>query len=55
MRRFVSKLGRFNYTIHNLIAHPIMELLHLIGLTDLGNKIHDCTLPLQEDVKTNEA
>lgn len=47
MRKFVSKLGRFNYTIHNLIAHPLMEIFHLIGLSDLGDKIHDATLPLQ--------
>ena len=47
MRRFVSKLGPFNYTIHNLIAHPIMEVLHLVGLSELGNKLHDATLPLQ--------
>jgi len=49
MRSFVSKLGRFNYTIHNLIAHPLMELLHLVGLTELGNKVHDATLPLRND------
>lgn len=36
---------KFEYTIHNLIAHPLMEILHLIGLTKLGNKIHDNTLP----------
>lgn len=49
MRSFVSKMGRFNYTIHNLIAHPLMEILHLVGLTELGNKVHDATLPLQHD------
>ena len=37
--------GRFNYTIHNLVAHPLMEILHLLGQTELGNKIHDATLP----------
>ena len=47
MRKFVSKLGRFNYTIHNLIAHPLMEILHLVGLTEWGDKVHDATLPLQ--------
>ena len=46
MRKFVSKLGFFKYTIHNLVAHPIMEILHLIGLSSLGDKIHDNTLPL---------
>ena len=49
MRSFVSKLGRFNYTIHNLIAHPLMEILHLVGLTEWGDKVHDATLPLQHD------
>ena len=49
MRKFVSKLGRFNYTIHNLIAHPLMEILHLVGLTEWGDKVHDATLPLRHD------
>lgn len=49
MRKFVSKLGPFNYTIHNLIAHPVMEVLHLIGLGKWGDKIHDATLPLQRE------
>ena len=35
----------FKYTLHNLIAHPVMEILHLLGFTELGNKIHDMTLP----------
>tara|TARA_B100000674_G_scaffold471701_1_gene460774 strand:+ start:622 stop:768 length:147 start_codon:yes stop_codon:yes gene_type:complete len=35
----------FSYTIHNIIAHPLMEILHLIGFTELGDKIHDATLP----------
>lgn len=47
MRSFVSRLGRFSYTIHNLVAHPLMEIFHLIGFTELGNKIHDATLPLE--------
>lgn len=41
--------SKFNYTIHNLIAHPLMEILHLIGFTELGNKIHDMTLPSERD------
>ena len=49
MNKFFSKLGRFNYTVHNLIAHPIMEVMHLVGLTELGNKIHDLTLPEDHD------
>ena len=55
MRKFVSKLGRFNYTIHNLIAHPMMEVLHLVGLTELGDRVHDATLPLQHEEDHNNA
>lgn len=40
-----NKLGYFKYSIHNLIAHPLMEILHLIGLTEWGDKVHDWTLP----------
>ena len=39
------KKSRFEYTIHNMVAHPLMELLHLVGFTDLGNRLHDATLP----------
>ena len=37
--------NKFDYTIHNLIAHPLMEIFHLLGMTEIGNKIHDYTLP----------
>ena len=39
------KKNKFAYTVHNLIAHPLMEILHLLGMTEIGNKIHDYTLP----------
>ena len=39
------KKNKFAYTIHNLIAHPLMEILHLIGMSELGDKVHDMTLP----------
>ena len=50
MRSFVSKLGRFNFTIHNVIAHPLMEVLHLVGLTEWGDKVHDATYPIRDEV-----
>lgn len=49
MRSFVSRLGRFSYTIHNVIAHPLMEILHLVGLSQWGDKVHDATLPIREE------
>lgn len=48
MRKIVTKLGRFNYTIHNVVAHPLSEVFHQIGFTKLGDKIHDITLPIEE-------
>jgi hypothetical protein len=38
----------FRWTIHNLIAHPLSELVHLVGFTELGNRIHDATIPTHE-------
>ena len=46
MNKRLSKLGRFSWTLHNVVAHPIQEILYLIGYEDLGNKIHDMTIPV---------
>lgn len=46
IKNIITKLpGKYQYSAHNLIAHPLMELAHLCGYTELGNKIHDATLP----------
>lgn len=43
--------------MHNLIAHPLSEILHwtseIFGgeAYDLGNRIHDATLPIHEPGK----
>ena len=42
--------SKYSYTFHNIIAHPLMEILHLLGLTKLGDKIHDSTLPKEESL-----
>lgn len=36
---------RFKWTIHNLIAHPISEILYQIGFENFSNLIHDITIP----------
>jgi hypothetical protein len=36
---------RFQWTAHNLIAHPLSEILFQIGLVDWSNRIHDWTIP----------
>jgi len=49
MNSFLSKLGPFKWTLHNLIAHPLGELIFLFSLgrlEALSNKIHDATVPV---------
>jgi hypothetical protein len=36
------------WTVHNIIAHPLSELLYLCGLTRLSHWIHDVTIPTHE-------
>lgn len=49
MGRLSQKLGklpeRFRWTLHNLVAHPISEVLYQIGLKKLSDEIHDRTIP----------
>ena len=46
----------FEYTVHNILAHPLMELLHLFGFTKIGNALHDYTLPkTEQEEKTNDS
>lgn len=39
---------RFRWTLHNLVAHPVSELLYQAGFEDLGNQLHDITVPEHE-------
>lgn len=52
MGRLNKKLGklpeRFQWTLHNLIAHPVSEVLYQAGLQKLSDKIHDRTVPEHE-------
>jgi len=37
--------SRFQWTIHNLVAHPLSELVYQFGLENISNYIHDITIP----------
>jgi hypothetical protein len=39
---------RFRWTPHNLIAHPLSEILFQLGFEDAGNRLHDWTIPAHE-------
>jgi len=39
------KYERYAWSVHNLIGHPLMQIFSWLGLTSLGLKIHDATVP----------
>ena len=46
LRRLIDRLPvRFKWTIHNLVAHPLSELVYQIGFEQASNQIHDATVP----------
>jgi len=52
-QKFLGKLGPFKWTVHNLIAHPLSEFIHITGLCtspaeNLSNWVHDITVPEHE-------
>ena len=54
MKRF-KFTKRFKYTLHNMVGHPLMELLYILGLESAASWVHDATLPQgwQEDYVAN--
>lgn len=51
VRRFLQRLYR-NWPVHNLIAHPLSEIVHWLAAWCCGHRIsgwiHDVTVPLHE-------
>lgn len=39
---------RFHWTVHNVVAHPLSEILFQFGLVRLGDWLHDVTVPEHE-------
>jgi len=49
MSKILSRLPeRFQWTVHNLIAHPLSEIAYQCGLLELDAWIHDSTIPEHE-------
>ncbi len=44
----MSKLYK-NWAMHNLVGHPLMEILNWFGLNRWARRVHDSTLPLERD------
>jgi len=46
VKSIISRLPtRFRWTIHNVIAHPLSEVLFQLGYEAAGNALHDATVP----------
>lgn len=37
--------ARRTWMLHNLVGHPLMQLLAMLGRHDLAFKVHDATVP----------
>ena len=37
--------SRWRWTLHNLVAHPLSELLFQVGAERAANAVHDATIP----------
>ncbi len=36
---------RWRWTVHNLVAHPLSEVLYQVGLRRWSDLVHDSTVP----------
>jgi len=34
-----------NWPMHNIVAHPLMQVFNWLGMNGLATKVHDATLP----------
>ncbi len=46
-----KRFPAFWWGIHNLIAHPVSEILYWFGLERAGSYLHDETIPEHEEGK----
>ena len=46
MGGLLGRLGRFRWSLHNLVGHPLMEVLSQAGLHRWAERVHDLTVPV---------
>lgn len=55
MKNIINKLpDRFKWTIHNIIGHPLSEIVFQLGMKKVSDKIHDITAPSVEEDNESE-
>ena len=40
-----SAEGSLDWAVHNLVGHPLMQILTWLGKPELGVRVHDATTP----------
>ena len=51
MKKLLAKLPKkYRWSLHNLVAHPLSEILWQVGFKKLSDKVHDSTVPDDGDV-----
>lgn len=46
---------RWRWTAHNLVAHPLSEVLFQVGLRRWSDLVHDATVPATDPAPATEA
>ena len=55
LSHFLARLPeRFQWPLHNLVAHPAMEILFQLGFTELSELVHDATTPYRIPLRQEE-
>lgn len=45
MKQLNFKVIYKNWWVHNIVAHPLMQILGALGFVGIGDSLHDATLP----------
>lgn len=48
-QKFLGRLGRFKWSLHNIVAHPVAEVLWWVGLHRASFWVHDATIPEHDE------
>lgn len=50
MKKIINNFpDKFKWTIHNIVSHPLSEVLYLLGFSALSDIVHDSTVPDHEE------
>ena len=47
MKQLNFKVIYKNWWVHNIVAHPLMQILGSLGFIGLSGALHDATLPAE--------